>query len=247
MKNCMSIKAKILNTFTRLYEDYIYNGADQVFTEPIVKCWFSTPNGPDTYARRTVIYPAIRKYLSWIPQSITLPRWLYFGIDNYPLGWKTKWGSYRFEYPPRWSIFIFGFSFNIVLKSPFVKTPDKWTEWYTQDDDSYWESILNFQNRYGLKTKEHGHVSIHDMEECLHSAIGDVGWYSDTVYTEPERVVVDASMKLPWKERQEKIEHLGTKYCYLRLRPEYLKSDWREQFYIQKSKLQEKHIEKTWL
>ena len=296
----MTIKAKILNTFTKLYKDYTYNHADMVFTEPIIKCWFSTPNSPSSYARYSVIHLTRRKYrgwytaekkhsylvsnsvlvnthdnvwerschklpgklkdgqrvwshdmrkklrkwgLGWVPPSITLPRWLYFGIDNYPLGWKTKWDDYRFENPPRWSIFVFGFSFNILLRSPLVNTSNKW---HKQDDDSYWEGILNFQNRYGLKKKECDLVLAHDVAECLHSAISDNGWYNNTVYTESEQAIVDSTKDLPWQERMKKIEHLGTKYCYLRIRPEYLKDDWKEQFYVQKSKLQEKYPDKIW-
>ena len=303
-KNYMTIKAKILNIFTNLYKDYAHNHADEVFTEPTIKCWFSTPNGRGSYARYPVIHLTPRKYrgwytqsnmlsyfvsdsvlinthdnvwersyhklpgklkngqrvwgrnmrkklrkwgLGWVPPTITLPRWLYFGIDNHPLGWKTKWGEYRFENPPRWSIFVFGFSFNITLSSPYVDTVD---EWRKHDDDSYWEGILSFQDKYGLKKKECGLVSSSDMVNCLHSAIDDIGWYSDTVYTESEQAakqaIVDDSKGLQLWEVYEKTKHLGTKRCYIRLRPQYLKDNWKEQFYVKKLELQKKYPDNIW-
>ena len=88
------------------------------------------------------------------------------------------------------------------------------------------------------------------MVNCLHSAIDDIGWYDDTVYTESEQAakqaIVDDSKGLQLWEVYEKTKHLGTKRCYIRLRPQYLKDNWKEQFYVKKLELQKKYPDNIW-
>jgi hypothetical protein len=64
-----------------------------------------------------------------------LPIWLSFYIFNHDMYWKTKYDEYRFEYPPQFTIVLFGWSFNWWLINP---TGD------VKYDADYWESILNY-------------------------------------------------------------------------------------------------------
>lgn len=55
-----------------------------------------------------------------------------FKIGSVPLGWKDKFSSPRFEFPPMFYIFFFGLQLVITLKAP-LGNPYK-----------YWEQILWF-------------------------------------------------------------------------------------------------------
>ena len=56
-----------------------------------------------------------------------------FGIYNYDLFWKTKYGDYRYEFPPQFILVLFGISFSVWLTNPVGES---------KYDDDYWESIL---------------------------------------------------------------------------------------------------------
>lgn len=75
-------------------------------------------------------------HLSWIPTSIIFPWWLRFKILNYDVGWKTKYSSIRYEFPPQLAFVAFGFALSFTLHCP-VKNDYSY-------DDSYWESILYY-------------------------------------------------------------------------------------------------------
>lgn len=77
-------------------------------------------------------------YLSWIPPIIFLPRFFKFGINNYDIGWKTKWDEYRFETSPIFTITLFGINFT-------------WTAIAPIDSDDYWEAILYYLDSHDLK------------------------------------------------------------------------------------------------
>lgn len=58
----------------------------------------------------------------------------YFGITWNTLGWKTKWGDYRFEWNPGISLVIFGKQLHVSIR------PDTDADYW----DSYWEAWLNY-------------------------------------------------------------------------------------------------------
>ena len=204
------------------------------------------PNGlkPGQYVWSSNIRKKLRKFgLGWIPPCIRLPRWLYFGIHNIPLGWKIKWDECRYEYPPRWSVFFFGFSFNISVHAPTVNSDNRF---YRQDDDSYWEGILEFQGEYHNSLNRNGDITEDELKRIIDIAIRNTGYYTETSYSKEEQSIIDSLKDLPWKEQYEKTKHLGTKNAYIRIRPEYLKDKWKEQFYITKSQLQEQQPDTIW-
>lgn len=86
----------------------------------------------------------LRKWhLDWLPPIIELPIWTRFHIINFDLGWKTKYDSVRYEFPPQFTIVAFGLSLSLTLHSP---KSDKYG-----CDDHYWEAILNhiYKNKSG--------------------------------------------------------------------------------------------------
>jgi len=52
------------------------------------------------------------------------------GFSFCSLGWKTKWGSFRHEYNPVWSVVCFGYQIALIFR------PD--------DDMQYWECFLSY-------------------------------------------------------------------------------------------------------
>ena len=82
-------------------------------------------------------------HLSWLPPIIKLPIWMKFHIVNLDLGWKTKWDTYRYEFPPQFTIIAFDLSLSLTLHCP-VKNE-------FACDDHYWEAILNhlYANKSG--------------------------------------------------------------------------------------------------
>jgi len=84
-----------------------------------------------------------RWHLSWITPGFVVPKWLEFHVFNWELGWKTKYDDYRYEFPPQFTIVMFGISLSFTLHSPVEK----------ECDDHYWESILNYCASKG-KTEE---------------------------------------------------------------------------------------------
>jgi len=60
----------------------------------------------------------------------------YFGWNSTTLGWKTKWGDYRFEWNPIYSLVIFGKQLFVVV----VPKIDKECMF-----DIYWEAWLNYR------------------------------------------------------------------------------------------------------
>lgn len=55
---------------------------------------------------------------------------LKFGFSSCPLGWKTKYDDFRFEFAPRWSFVAFGYQLTLTF--------------YAENEDQYWESFLAF-------------------------------------------------------------------------------------------------------
>lgn len=63
-----------------------------------------------------------KRYTKAIPKKI--------GFDFVNLGWKTKYGSHRFEYSPVWSFVAFGYQVTLTFIAPEL--------------DHYWESFLAY-------------------------------------------------------------------------------------------------------
>lgn len=63
----------------------------------------------------------------------------YFGFDWNGLGWKTKWGEYRHEWSPSFSIIILGKQLNVTI------IPD--IDYEKAHASSYWEAWLYWNYR----------------------------------------------------------------------------------------------------
>lgn len=108
------------------------DGTERPVTE-FGRSFHKLPCKYNTLVWRSDIRRKLRKYhLGWIKPRMTLPIFTAFYIFDRPLGWKTKWDEYRYEYPPQFTIVFFGLSLTITLHSP------------NGYDDDYWESILNY-------------------------------------------------------------------------------------------------------
>lgn len=70
------------------------------------------------------LYKSSLKYSKAVPKKL--------GFDVIDLGWKTKWGDYRYEYSPMFSFVFFGFQFAVWL--------------HVDNPDQYWESWLYYNN-----------------------------------------------------------------------------------------------------
>ena len=80
----------------------------------------------------------LRKWhLSWIKPRYQLPIWLSFYIFNHDVGWKTKWGDTRYEWPPQFTIVFFGLAFSVWLKAPECNSEHA-------HDDNYWEGVIDY-------------------------------------------------------------------------------------------------------
>lgn len=67
----------------------------------------------------------------------------YFGFNYTSLGWKTKWGEYRFEWSPSISIVMFGKQLFIAILPKMSKKPGD----TTISPDYYWEAYLTYKYR----------------------------------------------------------------------------------------------------
>ena len=78
---------------------------------------------PYFYPRKTIKDPDKPGYLKFVPKKI--------GFDIVKLGWKTKFGYYRFEWSPIISFVLFKWQIALTISAP--------------DQDHYWESWLYYQ------------------------------------------------------------------------------------------------------
>jgi len=79
-------------------------------------------------------HPFIAKHFK---PTYKLPIWLSFHVFNFDVMWKTKYDSYRYEFPGQFTIVLFGFAFTWWNVCSIVPEDGKWP-----DNDGYWESIL---------------------------------------------------------------------------------------------------------
>ena len=160
-----------LKKFTRLYEDYI--PVKRIFTEPVLYCkvgrwrkdiclpvWrrgntiqfgkYNERNDTYNYAKLVKSewtetgkknHPILSKIFK---PTYVLPMWLSFYKFNHGMMWKTKWGEYRYEFPPQFTLVFFGLSISFWLKSPKEAICDEY----------YWEPILIYNNEIITNPKE---------------------------------------------------------------------------------------------
>lgn len=94
----------------------------------------------------------------------------YLWFDFVPMGWKTKWDDYRFEWNPAISIVIFGKQLHIAIV-PNIN-PRCW-------QDIYWEAWLNYSRRTDRKlSKEERLKELFKIHSCTwRSSEGATDYY----------------------------------------------------------------------
>ena len=90
--------------------------------------------------RRDIRKKLRRWGLGWLRPLFFLPRWLTFRWINADIGWKTKWDEYRYEWPARKGIVLFGFA---IIKTAYIPKENE-KDWTCNDD--YWESLLTYKS-----------------------------------------------------------------------------------------------------
>ena len=103
------------------YFGEIKHGTPYFFPRKWVKCNFEDglkawdklgERSQQAYLRSQTQQEWIKKYTKSYTKPIPIK---YFGFDYTSLGWKTKWGDYRFEWSPSISIIIFGKQLFITI------------------------------------------------------------------------------------------------------------------------------------
>jgi hypothetical protein len=139
------------------YFGEIKHGTPYFLPRRWVKCTFE--DGVKAWDRMSVIsqesYLRKQSKESWIKNyanthTKTVPI-KYFGFDYTTLGWKTKWGDYRFEWSPSISIVIFGKQLFITIIPKMGKTPED----TTIRGDIYWEAYLTYKYRTDKSKSKH--------------------------------------------------------------------------------------------
>lgn len=88
----------------------------------------------DEYKKSHPIYTKLFKPI------YELPKWFTFYVFNSDLFWKTKWGKYRFEFAPQFTIVFFKWHLSWFLAPPKDCRVD-----------SYWESILWYIDKHDIE------------------------------------------------------------------------------------------------
>ena len=139
------------------YFGKIRYGTPYFFPRKCVKCSFE--DGVKAWDKMNVIsqefYLRQQSKESWIKNyakthTKTVPI-KYFGFDYTTLGWKTKWGDYRFEWSPSISIVIFGKQLFITIIPKMGKTPEDTRIMV----DIYWEAYLTYKYRTDKTKSKH--------------------------------------------------------------------------------------------
>jgi len=186
----------------------------------------------------------LRKYhLSWIKPKYQLPIWLSFYIFNHDIGWKTKWGDTRYEWPPQFTIVFFGLAFSIWLSAPKCECEHC-------HQDGYWEGVID----YGFyKNKED-----FDPVRFIKSQ-GFMHWTEYNPIEKEERNKIydkyrDAKGSFPpydsdeYKKMKEELSaYPGVNEAALCIRECHIKKDKLEIYHKALSEMKEKHPEYIWL
>lgn len=174
----------------------------------------------------------------------SLPMCFAFYIFNLDVMWKTKWDEIRYEYPPQFTVVLFGISFSWWLSAPSAST-----DWKGQPDNgSYWETILEYV--YGEQSQDEND-NLHNLKRCIDC------YYFHTEYTDEENKKFDElteKMKAVGHESPEygklleERSKLGIRINTIACRPEYLQSKYLGVFYDVISDFRAKHSdEQNWI
>lgn len=195
------------------------------------------PVKPYTSVWRSDIRRKLRKWhLGWLPTSISLPRFFSFHIFNWDVTWKWKWDDIRFEFPPQFTIVLFGISFSWWLKAP--ASSEDWDGY--PNDDSYWETVLNYV--YGDKEYRG------NMKKCMSHSYYRIE-YTDDEDKRVEEIFaklreIDYSSDEAEQLRKER-DTYGIKRYTISCRPEYLKNEYKHIFYEILSEMRNKNANKS--
>jgi len=114
-----------------------------------VKAWDEmSTNSQKSYLKKQSKESWIKNYAKTHTKAVPIK---YFGFNYTSLGWKTKWGDYRFEWSPSISIVIFGKELFITIIPKMGKTPEDTTIMV----DSYWEAYLTYKYRTDKSKSKH--------------------------------------------------------------------------------------------
>ena len=101
----------------------------------------------------------------YIKENMTIRKFVpikYFGFKFTPLGWKTKWDEFRFEWNPSISLVIFGKQLYIEIL-PNIDSDD-----YRISIDCYWECWLTYYYRTDKNKKiEERLTQLMDKYSCV--------------------------------------------------------------------------------
>ncbi len=186
----------------------------------------------------------LRKWgLSWIKPRYQLPIWLSFYIFNHDVGWKTKWGDTRYEWPPQFTIVFFGLAFSVWLKAPEC-------EGEHVHDDGYWEGVID----YGFyKNKED-----FDLVRFIKGQ-GFMHWTEYNPIEKEARAVIYDKYKneqgyLPLgtsdegKQMKEELnQYPGKEFAALCIRECHINKDKLEIYHKVLNEMKQKHNEYIWL
>lgn len=243
--NCYEIKNRV-----QIFTGYS-TWTDSTGKEHKSKCydWAATHKLPGGLKSGDIVWNRdIRKklkkwHLSWIKPQYQLPIWLSFHIFNHDIGWKTKWGDTRYEWPPQFTIVFFGLSFSWWLEAPKLES-DRYYE------DGYWEGVID----YGFYKNKPGF----DISEFLVKQ----GWMHWTEYSTNEKNSRDEIYKkykdnnghLPIygsdeanQMHSELNKYPGKRMARMCVREAFIHSDKRNYWEAAFSELKAKHTEYTWI
>ena len=114
-----------------------------------LKAWHKLgEHSQKAYLRSQTQQEWIEKYTKSHTKPIPIK---YFGFDYTPLGWKTKWDDYVFEWSPSISLVIFGKQLFISIIPKMRKTPED----ATIRIDIYWEAYLTYKYRTDKTKSKH--------------------------------------------------------------------------------------------
>jgi len=114
-----------MRTFNKLKEFTTYFNTP--FVGPKLKFYFGkiAVGTPYFFPRKAIKDPDKPGYLKFVDKKI--------GFDIITLGWKTKYGQFRFEWSPLISFVFLKWQFVVTVTAPHV--------------DQYWESWLYYQHK----------------------------------------------------------------------------------------------------
>jgi len=181
-----------------------------------------------------------RTWRKYIRPHYQLPIWLAFNIYNRTESVKSKWDYFSYEFPPQFSIVLFGWSFNWNLIAPRATTDflsEKTGRSYP-DNDAYWESITYYINN-------------DSQESPLYNAMSTV--YTSRNYTPQEREKFNKLFEQrrnikdynseEYKALSKKISNLGIDIAKCACRPEYIKSDFMPAYFETLKKIKQRNKE----